>query len=347
MKSSSFMIETSALPGVIFSQGPQRNDKNRLFNLQAGESIHIRSNIEQQSYLYLLKGETRIALPERSVILTEGNKSSPKAFVMPMDSAAIVEVTAVANTLLYHIDGKRLDDIVTWLGIAQSLENEPEKLGILSKVLTTRSLTNLPVESVYELISRMKLKRFKKGTAVVKQGDQARHFYILHQGEAEVWAQGLYDDKQKLVNTLTEGDSFGEDALVTGGTRNATVKMKTDGVLLVGNQDDFKQLIASPCIDEVDVEMARVMMDKGGYQLLDVRYEEEFEDSYIDGCRLIPLHELRDRYQELDINQKYITYCRSGKRSAVAALILKRKKFHVASMRGGINQWPYETKNMY
>ena len=346
MKSTNFMLETSSLPSLIFSDNHPCDNDNRLFRLQAGESIHIRSNIDEHNFLYVLKGKVKIDLPDKSVELCESDVSSLRTQVMPKDDS-LVTVTAVANTVLYHVNNKRLDDIVTWVGIAQTLEDEPEKLGILSRVLTIKSLTSLPVESVYELITRMKIQTFAKGDVVIRQGDPAEHFYILKEGTAEVWSTGLYDDEMKRVNILHEGDSFGEDALITGGTRSATVKMQTDGVLLVGDQKDFTDLVANPCIEEVDSDATRVMMNKEDYQLLDVRYEEEHEDTYIDGCKLIPLHELRDRYAELDSDKKYITYCRSGKRSAVAALILKQRKFNVVSMRGGINQWPYDTSSMY
>ncbi len=346
MESTSFMIETSDLAGMIFSDTNEHDKTNRLFRLQAGEMMQVRSNIDEQDYLYLLKGEVKVSCSDRTVILTELEKTSPKAFTMPNDDG-FVTVTAIEDSVIYHVDDKRLDDIVTWVGIAQTLEDEPEKLNILSKVLKTKSLTNLPVESVYELISRMKVTPFKSGDIVVNQGDQAEHYYIVHQGKAEVWALGLYDDEPQMVHVLLEGDSFGEDALVTGGTRNATIKMQTDGILLVGQQEDFKELIANPSIEEVDPDLAQMMMNKDDYQLLDARYEEEYEDSHIEGCNLMPLHELRNRIAELDENKKYITYCRSGKRSAVAALILKQRKYNVVSMRGGLNKWPFDTKSVY
>ena len=157
----------------------------------------------------------------------------------------------------------------------------------------------------------------------------------------------MYDDDAQKVNMLKEGDSFGEDALVTGGTRNATVKMATSGAILVGEQKDFLDLIANPSIEEIDADMANLMMKKKGFQLLDVRYEEEHEESHIEGCKLLPLHELRSRLDELDRNFKYITYCRSGKRSAVAALIMKQRKFNAVSMKGGMNEWPYEARSLY
>lgn len=348
MKASKFLLETSGIPAVIFSKGVRSPANNRLFELRQGESLKLRSMLAGDDFLYLMQGKVCIvaeAKPQHQVTLQEREQAAPKAYPMPAEGW--VEVVAEADALLYQVDSKRMDDVITWTGIAQSLQQEPEKLEILAKVLTTRSLTNLPVESVFELITRMQISQVQQGYEVVTQGGQAEHFYILQQGEAEVWAMGLYDEKPRLVNVLRAGDSFGEDALVTGGTRNATVRMKTDGVLLIGNQADFSELIANPCIEEVDSEMAHVMKDKEGYQLLDVRYEEEYEDSHIESCKLIPLHELRERLGELDSETRYITYCRSGKRSAVAALIMKRSKLNVVSMRGGMNQWPYKTKSLY
>ena len=346
MKATNFMMDNSDLAGMIFSNANGLDRKNRLFRLQQGESINIRTNIEEQDYLYLLRGEAVIEFSGKSVSLGDTEKNSVNVFNMPQQDV-LVSLTAIKNTVIYHVDGKRLDDIVTWVGIAQTLEDEPERLSILAKVLKTKSLTSLPVESVFELISNMQVKSYNKGDVVVNQGDAADHFYILHSGQAEVWSLGLYDDEPQQVGMLVEGDCFGEDALVTGGTRNATVKMHTDGELLVADHKDFMRLIANPSIEEIDADLTQIMMKKEGYQLLDVRYEEEHEDSYIEGCNLIPLHELRNRFSELDTDKKYITYCRSGKRSAVAALILKQRKYNVVSMRGGINQWPFDTRSLY
>ena len=343
MKSTRFMIETCGLAGLLLnSEDTQSN--NRIFTLLEGEETRIRAQAKQ-SYLYLLRGAVDIEQNQQLIQLSENHRTAPRTLEMPNNNQ-MIRLHARQDSVIYCVDNKRLDDIYTWVGIAQVLKNEPEKLGILSSVLNTKSLTNLPVESVYELISRMQAKHCKAGDVLVTQGDQAEHFYIIQKGRAEVWSLGLYDDEPQMVNILQEGDSFGEDALVTGGTRNATVKMQTDGVLLVGNQQDFKELIAMPSIEEVDADIVKTMKDKPGYQLLDVRYEEEHEESYIDGSLLMPLHELRDRIDELDENKKYITYCRSGKRSAVAALILKRQKLNTVSMRGGMNQWPYETANL-
>ncbi|MDH5355879.1 MAG: cyclic nucleotide-binding domain-containing protein [Gammaproteobacteria bacterium] len=340
------MIETSELPEIFFSSDDIDQRQNRLFKLQAGESIRIRSHIDENNYLYLHKGEVRIETSARPLTLTKSENNAPKGYMVPQGNT-LIDVLAITDAVIYQVDSKQLDDIVAWVEVTQSLESEPEKLGILSSLLTIKSLAHLTIESIYELVSRMEIKGFKKGEEVIIQGDEAEHFYVIYQGSAKVWAMDLYDDEPKHVNSLQEGDSFGEDALVTGGTRNATVRMTSDGILLIGNKKDFKELIAAPCIDEIDVEKTNLMKNNDDYELLDVRYEEEWEESYIEGCILIPLHELRIRLDELDQNKKYIIYCRSGNRSAVAALILKKKKYNAVSMAGGIKAWPYETRSAY
>ena len=84
-----------------------------------------------------------------------------------------------------------------------------------------------------------------------------------------------------------------------------------------------------------------------GYELLDVRYEEEWQDYSIPGATLIPLQSLRQRYMELEPAKKYVTYCKGGARSAVATLLLSQQGYDVVSLTGGIRDWPYETQSNY
>lgn len=83
---------------------------------------------------------------------------------------------------------------------------------------------------------------------------------------------------------------------------------------------------------------------EGDYVLLDVRQPEEYEAGHIPGAKLIPLGELEQRQTELDKAKKIITYCRSGKRSLGASVLLCGLGFkEVYSMEEGILGWHYET----
>lgn len=77
-------------------------------------------------------------------------------------------------------------------------------------------------------------------------------------------------------------------------------------------------------------------------QVVDVREPAEFAGplGHLRGARLIPLGELPQRLAELDRARPVVTVCRSGTRSAQAALMLARAGFaEVANLSGGMLRW--------
>lgn len=84
-------------------------------------------------------------------------------------------------------------------------------------------------------------------------------------------------------------------------------------------------------------------LTEGGAFLLDVRTASERSEGHITGSVHIPLQELSSRAGELEPHrrQEIICYCRSGNRSMVAALRLRRLGFTVAHLEGGIVEWNF------
>jgi sulfur dioxygenase len=77
-------------------------------------------------------------------------------------------------------------------------------------------------------------------------------------------------------------------------------------------------------------------------QLVDVRERDEFDGplGHIHGARPIPLSELPARTGELSKAQPVVTVCRSGARSAQAAVLLQKAGFvDVANLAGGMIRW--------
>jgi len=74
--------------------------------------------------------------------------------------------------------------------------------------------------------------------------------------------------------------------------------------------------------------------------VLDVREQDEFEQSSIAGSVLIPLGNLEQQFIDLPTNKPIVTFCRSGRRSALAVNILNKKGItQVANIQGGILDW--------
>jgi len=72
--------------------------------------------------------------------------------------------------------------------------------------------------------------------------------------------------------------------------------------------------------------------------LIDVRGTDEFAQSHISTSRNIPLHILPIRIRELDPQKKIIFICRSGGRSAQAALFAAQSGITGYNLSGGINE---------
>ena len=96
-------------------------------------------------------------------------------------------------------------------------------------------------------------------------------------------------------------------------------------------------------IREIDVEELRDARARGErVELLDVRSEGEHDLVRLDPCRLVPLHELPARLDELDDwkGARVVVYCHHGIRSRSGAAILMEAGFtDVLSLRGGIDAW--------
>jgi rhodanese-related sulfurtransferase len=77
-------------------------------------------------------------------------------------------------------------------------------------------------------------------------------------------------------------------------------------------------------------------------QIVDVRDAAEFEGplGHIHGARLIPMDDLPARMTELDRARPVVAVCRSGARSAQAAVLLGKAGFtQVANLAGGMLRW--------
>ena len=69
-----------------------------------------------------------------------------------------------------------------------------------------------------DIFDAMFAKEANDGEVIIQQGDEGDNFYIIEQGNVDIYVNGA-----KVVS-LTEGASFGELALIYGTPRAATVQ---------------------------------------------------------------------------------------------------------------------------
>lgn len=101
----------------------------------------------------------------------------------------------------------------------------------------------------------------------------------------------------------------------------------------------------SATYEQISGAEAKALMDsESGYIIIDARTQEEYDQGHIPGAILIPEYEIADRSEkELpDKEQLILVYCRSGRRSKIAAEELVKLGYSNVKEFGGIIDWEYE-----
>ena len=94
-------------------------------------------------------------------------------------------------------------------------------------------------------------------------------------------------------------------------------------------------------------EKAKEIMDSGDpHIILDVREKDEYDAGHIPGAVLIPYGEISEKAPDImpDKTAQILVYCRSGRRSKIAAASLSELGYTNVKEFGGFIDWPYEVE---
>ena len=97
----------------------------------------------------------------------------------------------------------------------------------------------------------------------------------------------------------------------------------------------------------ITAEEAKQIMDsEEGYIILDVRTQEEYDQGHIPGAIVISHEKISEKAEEVltDKDQLILVYCRSGRRSKIAAEALVELGYTNIKEFGGIIDWLYGTE---
>lgn len=182
-------------------------------------------------------------------------------------------------------------------------------------------------------------------------------------GEKYIEEQGFsfpvyFDTKQEAaaaygISSIPTTLFIDKDGYIVTGARGAIDERTLRyGIDLISGTDDTSESESgnagvSAEYRKISPQEAKEQMDSGdGYILLDVRTQPEFDEEHIGGAMLIPDTELSARAeQELtDKDATILVYCRSGRRSELAAKELVNLGYSNVYDFGGIIDWPYDVE---
>ncbi len=151
---------------------------------------------------------------------------------------------------------------------------------------------NLEEEDVEQIIPLLKMKKFAKGTDILRKGDPGTNLYILISGRAEV----LIDDRTSIA-VMERGDVFGEISLLIGTPVGATVRVTQTARVLYIPGRDFKGILND--FPSLQIYFARLLAKRLS-RTNDERFEE-FTSGIIGNLSEMPPSEL---LQTLNLNRK-------------------------------------------
>ncbi|GAB4175842.1 MAG: hypothetical protein Fur0039_18550 [Rhodocyclaceae bacterium] len=294
--------------------------------------------------VYLLRGELLISWPDGSSEVLVG---ASEGALQPLGKGlpGLVRARAITDIELVRIDDEVLDVLLTWDQMAApkaaATDGQPRDWRTLSGIYAAQRLTQgifapLPPANIEALLGRFRRIEARRGEVVVRQGDPGDHYYVIDRGRCEVTRRVA--GATMVLAELAAGDGFGEEALLAGSPRNATVTMKSDGVLLRLEKADFATLLREPLLHRIAYPEACARAAAGAVWV-DVRFPAEYHLDRMPEAINIPLNEVRNALGVLDAGREYIVYCQSGRRSSVAAFLMSQHGLRASLLEGGLRRW--------
>ncbi len=276
-------------------------------------------------HVYLLYGDVSLTDNRGNYARVKGGDT-----LLPIAHRQPRVVTAMAETdcSVLRIDSEKLDKLLTWSEVADylllNISRQPdmdEDVDWMMTVLKSNLFFKVPPLNVENIFSRLEAVVVQSGEVIIRQGEVGEHCYFIKEGDAVVTRHD--GTANHHVADITVGRCFGEDALVNETVRNASVTMKTNGVLMTLAKQDFYRLLKEPEVASIslrELEAARAQ----GAVCVDARGEEEYNLGHMPEAVNLPLNLLAMKSRLLKPEVRYIFYCDTGRRSRAAAHLLAR-----------------------
>ncbi|TAN66926.1 MAG: cyclic nucleotide-binding domain-containing protein [Methylobacter sp.] len=206
----------------------------------------------------------------------------------------------------------------------------------MTALLRSPIFQRLPPANLQKILMSLEAVHFKKGEIILEQGGIGDYYYLIKNGHCLLTRKPSPNAKEIKLAQLANGDTFGEDALLSGAPRNVTITALTDIVLLRLDKKRFISLIKEPSLKFIDyAEMQEAI--KQGAVLLDVRSPDDYENHHLDGSINAPFFTLRMQLKSFSHERPVVVVCQDGKTSEAAAFLLLRHKIEAMILKGGMD----------
>jgi len=261
-------------------------DQAETVEFRRGTYIFKQGDRDNWSY-YVLAGEIEL-LSGDQLVKTVAGCSEAARYALSQLQPRQMSARAKNDVRILRINRGKLDAILkaqhegTKSDIGVSEIEEEDTGDWMTHMLRSDLFSQIPAANIQQIFMHMQEVSMQAGDVVIQQGTPGDYYYILNQGRAAVTRRASGKGPEVKLAELSDGDSFGEEALVSDATRNATITMLTDGHLMRLTKADFIELIQKPVLNAVNYARAQELI-AGGALWFDPRSETEHAKCGIEG----------------------------------------------------------------
>ena len=146
-------------------------------------------------------------------------------------SYMIIRILISLYVILFTIS----QSLASGKSVVSSFENS-----LLDEVKNATLFNAIDEREIEQIATHIKLEKYPKGRNIITQGEKGNKFYVIRKGKVDV----IYEEKSGIENTvaeLSEGDCFGEIALIDDVRRTATVRAVSEVELFSLDKDTFRK----------------------------------------------------------------------------------------------------------
>jgi CRP-like cAMP-binding protein len=227
--------------------------KASLGQLKLGQTLFKEGDPKKRT-IYVLSGTVELRKGGKvveTIVAGSDAARNPISPTLPREHT----VVAAGAVEVVIIDTELLDTILTWgqtgrYEVGELRGDEGKESGDwMTSLLQTEAFQKIPATNIQEIFLRLKQVNYSAGDTVIQQGDKGDQFYVIARGRCTVTRKKGRKKTETELAELSVGDTFGEEALLSGKNRNATVAMLTDGSLMCLGNDDFQTLLSGHSTD--------------------------------------------------------------------------------------------------
>lgn len=179
------------------------------------------------------------------------------------------------------------------IALVEDLQKYSDDVGAIASLLGNFSIfRTLAQDDLRDLVSLLRLKKFRPGDAIITKGDPGKNLFIILSGKVNV-----VDEDGVSITKLQNGEVFGEMSLISGDPVGATIRViEPTTVLFIRGQDFLKVLNRFPSLQ---MYFARLLSRRLAES--NVMMSKEYLSGMTGTLNQMPLVEL---FQTLNFNQK-------------------------------------------